>query len=185
MYIYGYGTGESDLRTTRGLAYHKLGKTELGIKDLTEALRINDKNSIANKYLGIVYEDLGDKEKACEYFQKSRTLGYEKKYYNKELASFILRTCGANDSKISDSKSTVLSPKDLPYLAPNPAEDFVEVFNYPHVDFNFTIVDMAGKQILNGKSNNKTIQVSGLPFGLYVLMIEQEGKQVTLKLIKK
>lgn len=83
LYENGYGNEESDLRTIRGLAYHKLGKTDLGITDLNEALRINDKNSVANKYLGIVYYDLGQSQKACEYFQKARALGYEKNIITK------------------------------------------------------------------------------------------------------
>nr|WP_315198202.1 T9SS type A sorting domain-containing protein [uncultured Flavobacterium sp.] len=186
LYVNGYGTAEDDLRTIRGLAYHKLGKTDLGIKDLKEALRINDKNSVANKYLGIVYSDLGQSQKACEYFQKSRALGYEKKYYNKSLESYIKKACGENTNKISDSKSVVsLSPKDLPYIAPNPATDFVEVFNYPYTDFNFDINDVGGRKLAHGKSTNKTIQVSGIPSGLYILVIEKEGKQETFKLIKK
>lgn len=186
LYIYGYGTSENDLRTIRGLAYHKLGKTALGIKDLKEALRINDKNSVANKYFGIVNDDLGDSQKACEYFQKSRELGYEKKYYNKSLESYIKKACKENASKITDSKSILnISPKDLPYIGPNPAENFVEVFNYPYSNFSYDINDMGGKSVGHGIANNKTIQVSGIPSGLYILTIEKEGKQETFKLIKK
>jgi tetratricopeptide (TPR) repeat protein len=186
LYVYGYGNEESDLRTIRGLAYHKLGKTDLGIKDLNEALRINDKNSTANKYLGIVYDDLGESQKACDYFQKSRALGFEKKYYNKSLEAYIKKACKENASKIVNSKTVVsLSPKDLPYIAPNPAENAVEVFNYPYTNFNFDINDVSGKRIGHGKSNNKTIQVSGIPSGLYILTVEKEGKQEIFKLIKK
>lgn len=186
LYVYGYGNEESDLRTIRGLAYHKLGKTDLGIADLKEALRINDKNSTANKYLGIIYADLGENQKACQYFQKSRALGYEKKYYNKSLESYIKKSCGENTSKIAGSKTAVsLSPKDLPYIAPNPAENSIEVFNYPYTDFNFDINDVGGRKVAHGKSNNKTIQVSEIPSGLYILVIEKEGKQESFKLIKK
>jgi hypothetical protein len=186
LYVNGYGTSENDLRTIRGLAYHKLGKTDLGIKDLNEALRINKKNSIANKYLGMIYADLGENEKACEYFQKSRELGYEKKYYNKSLESYIKKSCGENGSKISNSKPIIsFSPKDLPYIAPNPVENFVEVFNYPYTDFNFDINDVGGRRVSHGKSSNKTIPVSEIPSGLYILVIENEGKQETFKLIKK
>lgn len=186
LYENGYGNEESDLRTIRGLAYHKLGKTDLGIADLKEALRINDKNSTANKYLGIIYADLGENQKACQYFQKSRALGYEKKYYNKSLESYIKKSCGENTSKIAASKTAVsLSPKDLPYIAPNPAENSIEVFNYPYTDFNFDINDVGGRKVAHGKSNNKTIQVSDIPSGLYILVIEKEGKQESFKLIKK
>lgn len=186
LYVNGYGTNENDLRTIRGLAYHKLGKTALGIKDLKEALRINDKNSVANKYLGIVNDDLNDSQKACEYFQKSRELGYEKKYYNKSLESYIKKVCKENASKITDSKSALsINPKDLPYIGPNPAENFVEVFNYPYTNFSYTINDVGGKRVGHGIAANKTIQVSGIPSGLYILTIEKEGKHETFKLIKK
>lgn len=186
LYVYGYGTAESDLRTIRGLAYHKLGKKDLAKKDLNEALHINNKNSVANKYLGIIYSDLGENQKACEYFQKSRSLGYEKKYYNKSLESYIKKSCVENVSKITDSKAVIsINPKDLPYIAPNPAENLVEVFNYLHTNFTYYINDVDGKRVANGISDNKTIQLSVIPPGLYILTIEKEGKKETFKLIKK
>ncbi len=205
LYENGYGNVEDDLRTIRGLVYHKLGKTELGIGDLNKALEINNKNAVANKNLGIVYSDLGENQKACAYFQKSRALGYEKKYYNKSLESHIKKNCtlenpildnsvtinqnnDAESEVLASQKSTTtseISVKDLPYIAPNPAIDFVEVYNYSPVDFNFNIFDTAGKQILVGISNHKTIQVSGLPTGFYILTIEKDGKTEKFKLIKK
>ena len=205
LYENGYGNVESDLRTIRGLVYHKLGKTELGIQNLTKALEINEKNSLANKHFGIIYSDLGDNQKACAYFQKSRELGYEKKNYNKSLESYINKTCvkenlatinsmemqsnipnktAAQSFKNSNEVTEILT-KDLPYIAPNPAENLVEVFNYNDVDFTFAIFDLAGNQVLNGLSANKTIEVSGLPTGFYILSIEKNGKTVKFKLIKK
>lgn len=180
LYQNGYGTAESDLRTIRGLAYHKLGKTDLGIADLNEALRINNKNSVANKYLGIIYQDLGKTQKACEYFQKARELGYEKKYYNKELESFIKNTCNATQTKIVNNM-----PKDLPYISPNPAGNEVEVFNYQASNFTFEIFNAQSQKLRQGISNNKTIDLSGLSTGFYVLVVSNEGKSETFKLIKK
>lgn len=145
LYENGYGNAESDLRTIRGLAYHKLGKTDLGIADLKEALRINDKNSVANKYLGIIYTDLGQLETACQYFQKARALGYEKKYYNKELESFIQKACNVNQKAVTTSDK--FAPKDLPYIAPNPAENTVEVMNYQSFDFHYEIYDVQSKKV--------------------------------------
>ncbi|WP_115887598.1 T9SS type A sorting domain-containing protein [Flavobacterium cutihirudinis] len=180
LYENGYGTEESDLRTIRGLAYHKSGKTDLGIADLNEALRINNKNSVANKYLGIVYDDLGQSQKACDYFKKARDLGYEKKYANKELESFIKKACNADQSKIAS-----IAPKDLPFIAPNPAENSVEVFNYPYSDFNYEIHNAQSQKLRHGVSNNKTIELLGLPTGFYILTITNQGKSETFKLIKK
>ncbi|MCI9844370.1 T9SS type A sorting domain-containing protein [Flavobacterium pectinovorum] len=180
LYENGYGTAESDLRTIRGLAYHKLGKTDLGIADLNEALKINDKNSVANKYLGIIYDDLGQSQKACDYFQKARSLGYEKKYYNKELESFIKKACNADQKK-----RVSIAPKDLPYISPNPAENTVEVFNYPFSNFTYEIFNAQSQKLRNGISNDKTIEVLGLPAGFYILIINYQGKSETFKLIKK
>ena len=202
LYENGYGNVESDLRTLRGLVYHKLGKTDLGITNLNKALEINDKNSMAHKHLGIIYQDLGNNEKACGYFQKSRTLGYEKKYPKKNLSSFINKTCVVtnpiamiptkNEAEIKSENNnqksvsiTEIPIKDLPYIAPNPAEDFVEVFNFDGLNFDFTIFNVAGSQISKGVSNLKTIQVAGIPTGLYILIIEKEGRTERLKLLKK
>lgn len=180
LYENGYGTAESDLRTIRGLAYHKLGKTDLGIADLKEALRINDKNSVANKYLGIVYDDLGQSQKACEYFQTARELGYEKKYYNKELVSFIQKACNATQIKAVNT-----APKDLPYISPNPAESTIEVFNYAHSNFKYEIYNAQSQKLRQGISNDKIIPVSELSAGFYILIISHQGKSETFKLIKK
>jgi tetratricopeptide (TPR) repeat protein len=180
LYENGYGTEESDLRTIRGLAYHKLGKTDLGIADLNEALRINEKNSVANKYLGILYDDLGKSQKACDYFQKARDLGYEKKYFNKELESFIKKACNEDQNRIAN-----IAPKDLPYIAPNPAENKIEVFNYPYPNFTYEIYDVQSRKLRHGISNNRTIEVLGLSAGLYILTISNQDKSETFKLIKK
>ena len=181
LYENGYGTAESDLRTIRGLAYHKLGKTALGIEDLNEALKINDKNSVANKYLGIIYYDLGQSQKACEYFQKARTLGYEKKYFNQELESFIQKACNSQATAVSE----YLPIKDLPFIAPNPADNTVEVFNYTRSNFSYEIQDINSRKVREGISNDKTIDVAGLSAGLYILILEDSGKLKTFKLIKK
>ncbi|PXY40349.1 hypothetical protein DMB65_13575 [Flavobacterium cheongpyeongense] len=180
LYENGYGNAESDLRTIRGLAYHKLGKTDLGIADLNEALRINDKNSVANKYLGIIYDDLGQSQKACDYFQKARTLGYEKKYYNKELESFIQKTCNATHMKVVNN-----AHKDRPYILPNPAESTVEVFNFPFSNFNYEILDPQYQKLRQGISNDKIIEISGLPSGFYILVVGNGDKKEIFKLIRK
>ena len=214
LYENGYGNVESDLRTIRGLVYHKLGKTDLGITNLNKALEINAKNAVANKHLGIIYQDLGDNQKACEYFQKSLELDYEKKYPKRSLAYFITKTCTvANPIAVNPSKNeaeikvenkvaikaennqenenqksvavTETHAKDLPYIAPNPAEDFVEVFNFDGSNYDFTIYNVAGSQILKGIATLNKIQVSDISSGLYILIIEKEGKTQRFKLLKK
>lgn len=182
LYEFGYGNAEGDLRTLRGLAYHKVGKTDLGIADLEEAIKINPKNSIAYKHLGIVYDDLNKKEEACRYFQKSRELGYEKKYFNKELQSFIDNACNATQK---NKEVPEIGIKSLPFIAPNPAENSVEVFNLPFDDFKFEIYNIDSKMLLQGNSSNKIIDVSRLSTGFYILTVSKDGKTFTFKLIKK
>lgn len=181
LYKYGTGKSENDIRTVRGLAYHKLGKSELGIADLNEAIHINDKNSIAHAYLGIVYSDLGQKQKACEYFQKAKELAYDKKYPYREFQSFIEKACNSKE-KLDDVP--FIAVKDMSYIAPNPAVDFVEVFNFPYLDFSYQIFNINSQLIREGKSTNSKVKVDGLPTGLYLLTINKEGKQETFRLLK-
>lgn len=182
LYKYGTGKSENDIRTVRGLAYHKTGQSELGIADLNEAIHINEKNSIAHAYLGIVYSDLGEKQKACEYFQKARELGYEKKFPYKEFQSLIEKAC-KGEEKLENVPFVAV--KDLPYIAPNPAVDFVEVFNFPYSDFQYQLFNINSQLIRQGNSVNTKVKVDGLPTGLYLLIIKKEGKQETFRLLKE
>ncbi len=183
LYKYGSGQSENDIRTIRGLTYHKLGKSELGIADLNEAIHINDKNSIAYTYLGIVYSDLGQKEKACEYFKKAKELGYDKKHPFKEFQSLLEKACNSSGKEIENIP--FVAAKDLPYIAPNPAIDFVEIFNFPYSDFEYLIFNIESKLVRQGISEQKTVKVDNLPTGLYILIINKEGKSETFRLLKQ
>ena len=213
IYKFGRGTAEKDLRTIRGLAYHKTGQTELGFADLNEALNINGKNSVAYKYLGIIYSDLGQNEKACTYFQKSREFNYEKKYYLKNLETYIQKTCSISNEKqvvvheakkeveyantvieiiseveTSESASTIHSiknPTTAPYIFPNPATEKIEVYNFDQSDFRFKIHNIESSLVREGMAIGNTIILSGLPAGLYLLSIEKGTSKQTFKLIKQ
>lgn len=182
LYKYGAGKTENDIRSIRGFVYHKLGKSDLGIADLNEAIHINDKNSIAHAYLGIVYSDLGQKKKACEYFQKAKELGYDKKYPYKEFQSLIEKACNSEEKL---ENVPFIAAKDMSYIAPNPAVDFVQVFNFPYSDFSYQIFNINSQLIREGKSINSKVKVDGLPTGLYLLTINKEGKQETFRLLKE
>jgi predicted outer membrane repeat protein len=69
-------------------------------------------------------------------------------------------------------------------LYPNPASDFLHIININN-QANYTIADLTGKLILNGKINDKKINVSNLQKGLYFISIEYEGKIITEKIILK
>lgn len=188
IYKFGSGTEENDLKTIRGLSYHKLGKTQLGLTDLNDALQINPKNSTANKYLGIIYSDLGQNTRACGYFQKAKQLGYEQKYYPKNVEEFIEKTCNVN--KVNSAKSTnqslesnsiYITTKDLPYILTNTIADSTETLKSS--SFNYEIYDIESNLIHQENSANKTIEIKDLPVGLYILIIKKENETKTFKLI--
>lgn len=59
----------------RGNTYLLMGKYELALKDLNRALEYNYDDPFVLYYLGKTYEGLKSKEKACENYSKSSSLG--------------------------------------------------------------------------------------------------------------
>lgn len=182
LYKSGSGTEENDLKTIRGFTYHKLGKTQLGLADLNDALQINSKNSVANKYLGIIYSDLGEKTRACGYFQKAKQWGYEQKYYPKNLEESIQKTCNVtktdsvkSTSQNPESNSVYITKADLPYIS-----DSLEASN----DFSYKIYDIESN-LIKENSLNKTIEIEDIPAGLYVLITKKGNETKTFKLLKQ
>jgi hypothetical protein len=73
---------------------------------------------------------------------------------------------------------------DLFTIYPNPARD--ELFiNYSNIDhLLFKIVDITGKEMMNGKlSNTKSVDISGIPAGVYFVLLESEDIKAIKKLI--
>ena len=52
-------------------------------------------------------------------------------------------------------------------------------------DANYTIVNVIGQKVLNGKVNHSTINVSNLENGMYILKINDGQRAFTKKFIKK
>lgn len=184
LYKSGSGTEENDLKTIRGFAYHKLGKTQLALADLNNALQINPKNAAATKYLGVIYADLGEKTRACGYFQKAKQLDYELKYYPKSLDEFIQKTCGTNNpdsvkstNQIPESNSIYITSTDLSYITNTNA---VEASN----DFSCKIYDI-DSHLIKETSLCRTIEIENLTAGLYILDIKKENETKTFKLLKQ
>lgn len=73
----------------------------------------------------------------------------------------------------------------MPFITPNPAGNSVEVHNYLYSNFNYEIYNAESKKVSQGVSTDKIIKVSGLPSGFYILIITNQGKSETFKLIKK
>jgi tetratricopeptide (TPR) repeat protein len=190
----GDGNLERDLRTIRGFLYHKLGDSEKGIADLEEALNINKDNSFAFRNLGVIYHDLGNYEKACEYLQKAKDLGYEKIHDRYDLQTYLEHSCQSNivsELEIEAKTEIALEPVqiikliDKPFVHPNPAVGIVNVEKIDFENFNFEIYDFESKLIKQGISNNKSVDFSGLPSGLYILNIEKTGRRHFFKIVKE
>lgn len=68
-------------------------------------------------------------------------------------------------------------------IYPNPAADEVNILSENKINF-VTVYDMSGRQVLQAQA--KTIYLSGLPKGIYLVKVELEnGKTEVRKLIKK
>lgn len=172
------GTAERDLITMKGYLQHKLGDSELGIQNLNEALEINSDNSFAMRYLGEVYYDLENYEKACDLLTKATESGYEKKHDRDDLQYFIDQAC-------FEVENNYVALKDLPSLAPNPVVNYTEVVNYPYQNFKFQIADYNSIIVLQGTADGTTINVSTLKPGLYILLLENGENPISIKLIKE
>jgi hypothetical protein len=71
------------------------------------------------------------------------------------------------------------------YPIPTQNEVFISIDEQLNQDkFNFTIVDVLGKQVLSGTHiRNKPIDISSLPNGYYVLQVQAEERNVSKHLI--
>lgn len=70
-------------------------------------------------------------------------------------------------------------------LFPNPAVDYVEFGNYNLTDAKVSIHDITGKRIFNFSVNDRTIDVSKLTTGPYILLLQKGSKLAKYKFIKK
>ena len=171
--------GGRDLRTTRGLLYHKLGESEKGIQDLKEALEMDNKNSYAMKNLGIIYLDQQKYDEACKLFQKAKDLNYNLVFDENDLDALMEGAC----NRVVLSPETIVIPK--PFAYPNPATSSITIENYDFKNFDFEFFDFESISILKGKSSNTTIDVSSLISGFYILKIYNTDSPQTFKIIKE
>lgn len=176
------GRLEHDIRTIRGYIHHKLGQSEKGIADLEEALRLNNENSFAYRHLGVIYHDLGNHQKACELLQKAEKLGYEKTHDRYDLKTYLNQSC---NSSISSKKPT---PKknNKPFVYPNPTRNSITIKHLSHKKTAYSLFNFDSKLIRTGTLlQNESIDLSGLPSGLYILNTSSEGLYNTFKIIKE
>lgn len=169
--------GGRDLKTTRGLIYHKLGESEKGIKDLKEVLEMDKNNSYAMKNLGIIYLDQNKYREACELFQKANELSYTLAFDEKDLEPLLESACNNVQYEIIESKK--------PFIFPNPAVSVISVENFNSKIFDFALFDFESNPVLNGSSKDGTIDISRLSSGFYILKISNGGISETFKVIKE
>ncbi|WP_189360746.1 T9SS type A sorting domain-containing protein [Algibacter mikhailovii] len=179
LYKRGVGNPERDLRTIRGLVYHKLGESDKGISDLEEALRINPDNSFALRNLGLIYHDLGEYKTSCKLLEKAKNLGYEKTHDRYDIQTYLNYSCN-NKSIPSLATNTVTKP----YVYPNPAEDIIRIKNYNIKNFKYSLYNFESKLMHTGNASNGSINISSLPPGLYILEVEANKLINTFKIVK-
>ncbi|MGQ7945742.1 tetratricopeptide repeat protein [Flavobacterium sp. WC2509] len=167
-----------DLRTTRGLIYHKLGQSEKGIADLKEALRINDKNSYAMKNLGIIYLDQKKYNEACELFEKAKKLNYALVFDENDLDPLLQSAC-------NNVQTEIVIEKPKAFVYPNPATTVITIHNYDFKIFDFEFFDFESNSVLRGKTTDGSIDVSRLNSGFYILKIFNTNSPQTFKIIKE
>lgn len=68
-------------------------------------------------------------------------------------------------------------------MYPNPAKNNLFIETALNSDINVSIVNMLGKEVVNTKAVNNTVNVSNLTSGVYIVKITEEGKTSTKKLI--
>lgn len=164
-----------DLRTTRGLIYHKLGESDKGIADLKYALEVDKDNSYAMKNLGIIYLDQRKYKKACELFRKAKELHYDMVYDATDLNPLLERACN-NQSEIAVKKK--------PFVFPNPVTTVVSIKDFDIESFDYEFFNFESVSVLKGKSTDGKMDVSGLSSGFYVLKVSTEKATETFKVIK-
>jgi hypothetical protein len=68
-------------------------------------------------------------------------------------------------------------------MYPNPAKNNLFIETALNSDINVAIIDVLGKEVINSKVSNNTVNISGLSPGIYIVKITEEGKTSTKKLI--
>jgi len=170
--------GGRDLRTTRGLLYHKLGESEKGIQDLKEALEMDKNNSYAMKNLGIIYLDQKKYNEACQLFEKAKNLKYTLVYDEDDLDNLLENACNNIESEIE-----IIQAK--PFVYPNPATSVISIQNYEYKIFDFELFDFESNSVMSGKTKDGNIDITRLNSGFYILKIKNNNSSQTFKIIKQ
>lgn len=169
--------GGRDLRTTRGLIYHKLGESDKGIADLKAALETDKNNSYAMKNLGIIYLDQHKYKKACELFQKAKDLNYALVYDETDLSALLESACNSVQPAIVNQKKS--------YVFPNPATTIITIKDFDAESFDYEFFNFESASVLKGKSTDGKIDVSTLSPGFYMLKVTAKDSIESFRVIKE
>ncbi len=170
---------ERDLRTIRGLLYHKLGDSKKGITDLRSALEVNPNNSFAMRNLGVIYSDLKQPEKACRILNKAAELGYEKKHNKNDLKYYQQLSC----NNIETEKPT-LPTFENQFIELSVESNSIEITDNNLLNNDYEVFNYKNELIGKNKITTNAINLSNLPSGLYSIKILNPTTPQTFQFIK-
>ena len=70
-------------------------------------------------------------------------------------------------------------------IHPNPTLDFIQLQGVNSPSITYQVYSLNGNVLISGKTNNSKIDITSLPNGIYLLIVEDEGKQIQHKIIKQ
>ncbi len=94
---------------------------------------------------------------------------------NSSICKFIVYS----DPDVTSSTETEYLTDDI-RVFPNPSKDYINIKSGNRIQSNFYLLDMFGVQVLSGKigNNEKRIDISELPVGIYILRIEDKSFKI-------
>jgi hypothetical protein len=109
-------------------------------------------------------------------------------YYNGSMDEFLYWGRALTSSEVDILCNNKLSVEEILLvddvkLAPNPANNFINVINHQDRFQKYSIFDLTGKEVVSGLFNNE-INVSTLNSGAYIILLEGEKYNTKKRLIK-
>lgn len=83
------------------------------------------------------------------------------------------------------SLSTTDTKKDKFTIAPNPAQNQINLFDIPNSIKTIQVINIVGETVISLTEATSTIDVSALKTGIYWVAIETEGATLTKRFVKK
>jgi hypothetical protein len=112
-----------------------------------------------------------------------------------DAVTLVLAVRAYNNGTASFDQFSVTSPTastktfdaiDGLSLYPNPVSgNVLNITSAANLDMNVAIFDVLGKQVINTKVTNNTVNVSSLNAGVYIVKVTEDGKTATRKLVVK